>query len=99
MLDVTAVLFPVGQQHYSDLGWLTVEVSRSHTIRYTQNKHDSSGRVISPSHRPLPTYHITITRDEHSCPPAGLEPTIPAIKMPQTYALDCTATGIGQICP
>jgi hypothetical protein len=30
--------------------------------------------------------------------PAGLEPTILDIKMPQTYALESTATGIGQIC-
>jgi hypothetical protein len=26
---------------------------------------------------------------------AGFEPEIPAIVRPQTYALDCTATGIG----
>ena len=28
-------------------------------------------------------------------PPAGFEPTIPASKLPQTYALDGTATGTG----
>jgi hypothetical protein len=29
-------------------------------------------------------------------PSAGFEPAIPAIKRPQTYALDRAATGIGQ---
>jgi hypothetical protein len=28
---------------------------------------------------------------------AGFEPAIPAMKQPQTYALDCTATGIGSM--
>ena len=28
-------------------------------------------------------------------PPAGFEPTIPAIELPQTYALDRAANGIG----
>ena len=28
--------------------------------------------------------------------PAGFEPAIPASERPQTHALDCTATGIGQ---
>jgi hypothetical protein len=28
-------------------------------------------------------------------PPAGFEPAIPAVKWPQTYALDRKATGIG----
>jgi hypothetical protein len=30
-------------------------------------------------------------------PSAGFEPAIPAIDRPQTYTLDCTATGIGNI--
>jgi hypothetical protein len=29
-------------------------------------------------------------------PSAGFEPAIPAFKRPQTYALDFTATGIGE---
>jgi hypothetical protein len=28
-------------------------------------------------------------------PLAGFEPATPATKLPQTYALDCAATGIG----
>jgi hypothetical protein len=30
-------------------------------------------------------------------PSAGFELSIPATKLPQTYALDCTATGIGYL--
>ena len=45
---------------YSQLGpgELNVEVSRSHTIRHTHSRQDSSVQVISPSHRPLITQHI-----------------------------------------
>ena len=39
------------------------------------------------------------THDTHnrqiSMPPVGFEPTIPALKGPHTYALNCTATGKG----
>ena len=38
-----------------------------HTQLDTHTRKDSSGRVISPSHRPLPTQHTTNTRDEHPC--------------------------------
>ena len=64
---------------------------------YTQTHHtryDSSGRVISPSQRPLPdnTQHSQET-DIRS--PAGFEPTVSAGQRPQTYALDRAATGTG----
>ena len=36
MLVVRVVLFYVAQQLISGLGWLIVEVSRSHTIRHTR---------------------------------------------------------------
>ena len=39
--------------------------------------------------------HITLTTDKHPCPPVGFEPTISAGELPQTYALDRAATGIG----
>ena len=29
-------------------------------------------------------------------PPVGVEPTISAAEQPQTYALDCAATGTGK---
>jgi hypothetical protein len=57
---------------------------------------DSSGRVISPSQRPLPTQDNTTYRHNRqtSMPSSGFEPATPATKRPQTYALDRAATGI-----
>jgi len=50
--------------------------------------------VISPSQRPLPenTQHSQQT----AMPPVGFELTISAGERPQTYALDCAATGTGK---
>jgi len=31
-------------------------------------------------------------------PSAGFEPAIQVIKQPQSYALDCNATGVGEGC-
>jgi len=61
---------PVGQ------GFLIHEVSRSHTTT-RHSLQDSSGRVISPSQRPLPdnTQHSQQT-DIHA--PVEFEPTISA---------------------
>jgi hypothetical protein len=56
---------------------------------------DSSGRVISPSRRPLPD-NTALTTDRHPCPPVGFEPIISAGERPQTYALDRAATGTGR---
>ena len=77
---------PVGQ------GLLIHEVPRSHTTTH-HSRHDSSGRMISSSQRPLPdsTQHSQQT----SMPPVGFEPTISAGERPQTYALDRAATGTG----
>ena len=62
---------------------------------HTQAQHaqsDSYGRVIGPSHRPVPdkTQH---SRDT-SMPPAGFETYIPASQRPHTRVLDCAAIGI-----
>jgi hypothetical protein len=46
---------------------LILEVSRSHKMPH-HSRYDSSGRVISPSHRPLPDKHTTLTTDKHPCP-------------------------------
>jgi hypothetical protein len=53
----------------------------------------SSGRVISPSQRPLPTQGNTTYKHNRqtSMPRAGFEPATPATKRPQTYALDRAA--------
>jgi len=59
--------------------------------------------VISPWTRDRPVtqtstwQHTILKSDRHLCPPGGFEDAIPANKRPQTYALDCAATGISQI--
>ena len=63
---------------------------------HTQTQHtrqDSSGRVISPTQRPLPdnTQHSHDTFMSST----GFEPTIPASERRQTHALDRADTGIG----
>jgi hypothetical protein len=68
-------------------------------LNHTQldTRYDSSGRVISPSHRPLPTQDNTTYKHKGQTrmPSAGFEPAIPATKRRQTYALDRAANGIG----
>jgi hypothetical protein len=49
--------------------------------------------MISPSHKPLPAN--TQQTGHTSVPLAGFKPATSAIKRLQTYALDLTATGIG----
>ena len=80
---------PVGQS------LLIHDVSRSRTTTYHRLQ-DSSGRVISPTQRPLPenTQHSQQT----SITPVGFERTIPASQRPQTHALDRADTRIGQKC-
>jgi hypothetical protein len=81
-------------QPYLSVVLLCVEISWSHTTRHTRQ--DSSGRVISPSQRPLPTQGNTTYKHKRqtSIPSAGFEPAILATKRPQTYALDLAVTGI-----
>jgi hypothetical protein len=70
------------------------EVSRSHTTTH-HSRQDSSGRVISPSQRPLPdnTQHSRQT----SMQSVGFEPTISAAERPQNYASHRTSTGTGNV--
>jgi hypothetical protein len=65
---------------------------------HTDTRYDSSGRLISPSQRPLPTQDNTAYRHNRQTymPRVGFEPATPATKWPQTYALDRAATGIGK---
>jgi hypothetical protein len=58
----------VGLEPKSGLGRLTVDVSRSHTIRHT------NPIELIPSHRPLPTQHKTSTRGEHPYPQRDSNP-------------------------
>jgi hypothetical protein len=67
--------------------------THTHTLaRSLARKHThlvgSSERVVSSGHNKH--------KGRTSMPSARFEPTIPAIKRMQTYALDCTATGVGR---
>jgi hypothetical protein len=63
-------------------------------------RQDSSGRVISPSQRPLHTHDNTTYSYKHkrqtSMLSAGFEPVIPETKRPHTNSLDRAATAIDQ---
>ena len=88
------ICFPTALQPNAGQGILILdEVSRSHTTTH-HSLEDYSGRVISPSQRPLPdnTQHSQQT-DKHPCP-GGIR-THNLSKRPQTYALDRAATGTG----
>jgi hypothetical protein len=62
----------------------------NHTIRH--RRQNSSGQVISPSHRPLHTQDTTYKHKiQPSMTSAGFEPAIPATARSQTYA---TGTGV-----
>ena len=82
------IIFLLKLNHTSDWVWLLIhEVSRRTTV----------GRapldVWSARHRDLYlTTHNTHNK-ETSMPPVGFETTTPAGERPQTYALDCAATG------
>jgi hypothetical protein len=78
------------QQFAVDHGLLIHVVSRSHTTTHHSRK-DSSGRVISSSHRPLPGN--TQQSQQTSMTPLGFEPTISAGERPQAYALNRADTG------
>ena len=57
-------------------------VSRSHSTTH-HSRYDTSGRMISPSQRPLPT---NSQQWQTSMSPAGFEPTNQASKRPQIHA-------------
>jgi hypothetical protein len=67
---------------------------RDHTHWAHHNLYDSSGRVISPTQRPLPdSTQLSQETDIHA--PGGIEPTISASERQQPHALDRAATGLG----
>jgi len=78
---------PVGQ----DL--LIHQVSRLHTTTH-HSRSDPSGQVTSSLQRFLPEKNNNYNR-RTSMNPVAFEPTISAGERPQTYALDCAATGNG----
>jgi len=73
----------------------------AHTQTHTHTHTHSPGRspLNERSARRRGRYLHYTTHDEHkgrtSMPSAGFYPAMPAIKRLETYAFDCTATGIG----
>jgi hypothetical protein len=63
----------------------------THTIRHTVEHLWTSDQHVAE------TSTYTGQHNTHTpMLPAGFEPSLPATKRPQTYALDCAATGIGR---
>ena len=96
MRIIVFFLFPMAQKPNSGLGNLSVDIYRSHTIR-----HIHMVRFLCTREQPVAESPINTTHNKHkkviSMTSAGFEPEIPAIKRPQIYALDLTATGIDLI--
>jgi hypothetical protein len=65
----------------------------NHTQLYTLRSVGFFGRVINPTHSPLPDN--THTERQTFMPLTGFEAAISASKWPQTHALDRAATWIG----
>ena len=85
--------FSRGQQPYSDLRRIIVEVSRSYSdTPHSVGIHWTSNRAVTET--PIckkHNFHNRLT----SIPPAGFEPPIPASEQPQTHALDRAEAEIG----
>ena len=95
---VGQIFLSVVQQPNSCLGRLIVEVSRSHTIRYTHT-HTTERIPLnewSASRKGCYLHNKQQTQETNIHASAVFEPAIPGIKRLQTYALDRTVTGIGQ---
>ena len=94
-LNYSSTFFTV-QQPNSGISRLTLEVSRTHTVRHTNTAAiiwTSEQLVVEAA--PYPTSN-KLTR-WISIPSAVFEPASPAIKRPQTHALDLTVNTIGCI--
>ena len=66
-------------------------------LDHTQTQHspkDSSGHVIDPSQRPLPTQHAAFTTDRHHVS-GGIRTRNPIKELTQSVSLDHAATELG----
>jgi len=90
-------LFAVAPRPNASHGLLILEVSRSHTKRGTTVGRTPLDEWWARRRDLYFTTHNTHNR-QTSMLPVGFEPTIAAGERPQTYALDCAATGTGYIC-
>jgi hypothetical protein len=77
---------PVGQ------GPLIIEDSWSHSD--TPHSVDLVWTSGQPVAETSSWQHTALTKDRNPCPPAELEPALPASDRPQTHSLDREATGI-----
>ena len=84
-------IFVRAQQPKAGQGRLILEVCRSHTVKH-HSRNDSCGRGIGLSQGPVPD--IMQHSQETSMPLAGFEPTVLSSELPQTLALDRSATGV-----
>ena len=87
-LLLTCPFLSVAQEPNSGVDNLVIEVSRLHTIRHTHTHTHTHiytagktrlEKMVSTSHRPLPTQHTEQHRQETN---------IPTMEQPQTYPLD-----------
>ena len=88
----------VKQQRNSGLGHLIVEVSRWHIIRHIHTHTHTPSRTPPNEWSVVAEAAPNSTHNKHKrricIIAAGFEPANPTIERAQTYALDCTATGI-----
>jgi len=85
-------LFSVTQQPKSILSRLTVEVSRSHTIRHTQ----SVGLLCTSDHFVKEVATCTATQETNINALSGIRNRDPISEQSQTYALDRTLLGMSE---
>jgi hypothetical protein len=86
-------MFPIAQQPLVDLGFLIIEVSRSHS-----DTPHSVGLLCTSDQPEAGTstlQHTSLRRGSHA--PGGIVPTLSASERPQNHALGRSATGIKQV--
>jgi hypothetical protein len=88
-------------QSKSGLVRFSVEICRSHTVRHTQlvGLLWTSDRLVAEAvNYATHTHTHTHTKQQKNIHDiSGIRPAVSAIERLQTYALDCTTTGIGRI--
>jgi len=88
--------FFMAQQPVVCQGLLTVEASRSHSVRHTTLGRTSVDGWSAQLRDLYLTTHYTHKR-KTLMPSAGFEPTFPASELPQTHSLGRAPTAIGCI--
>ena len=94
-MNLTIRILLVAQHPYSDVGRLTVEVSKSLTQTHTDTLGMAALDEGSARRRDL--YMLILNVHKTSMPPVGFESITQASERPQTYAFFRAATGIGTI--